>query len=108
MLAVTRVGGEAEAAMMTDVTHAVTEMVITTVEDEEAGLALALARLRETIVLVRIVTAEIAETVRTDSPRTTAVDGMMIAVKPGLMALHRLLKMKGTVAPYSFSSSQLA
>jgi hypothetical protein len=58
MPAATRVGGEAEAEMMTDVTHAATETATTTEAGGGAGPGPDLARHIATIVLVTIATVE--------------------------------------------------
>lgn len=78
MPAATRVGGEAEAEMMTDVTHAATETATTTEAGEGAGPAPDLARHIATIVLVTIATVGTVGTALIAT--TTAETAMTVAI----------------------------
>ncbi|KAK5997150.1 RNA-binding protein rsd1 [Cladobotryum mycophilum] len=101
------VGGEAEAGMMSDVTHVVIEeMAITTVVGESV-LALDHARLPVIIAPVMTEIVGTVETALTDILMTMVVAGMMIARTLEPKAMPRSLKMNETDALFSCSNLQL-
>lgn len=105
-LEVTRVGGEAEAAMMTAVTHVVTEMA-TTIAEEEAGVAPAPdpVRLTALVALAMTATIETVATALTDTLEINGAEGTTTGIHhPSVRPLHNLLKMNG-IAALSLSSS---
>lgn len=105
-LAATRVGGEAEAAMMTAVTHVVTEEMVTTTEADADTLVLVLAH--PTALTARRVTTVTTATVGIAliaTRGTIAGQGTTIVMRiPSVRQHHNLLKMNGTAA-LSLSSS---